>query len=186
MVVALLHPDEPQDADRWLFVHYAQLVLTPFLAFAVWKLLDGIRSTAATISRVALAAWMIFFSAYDATAGVATGLLARHADNLSGAEQTAVNSAVDWLLNDGLLPGGAVWLAVMPTIAWPTTVIAAAIALHRAGARPAVTACLVLSGLFALHAGYPAAIGLAFFVAAEVLWMRHLEAGRERPFPVTA
>ena len=84
MVVALLHPEEPQDGDRWLFVHYAQLVLTPFLAFAVWRLLDGIRSTAATISRVALAAWMIFFSAYDATAGVATGLLARHADNLSG------------------------------------------------------------------------------------------------------
>lgn len=186
MVVALLHPEEPQDGDRWLFVHYAQLVLTPFLAFAVWKLLDGIRSTAATISRVALAAWMVFFSAYDATAGVATGLLARHADNLSGAEQTAVNSAVDWLLNDGLLPGGAVWLAVMPTIAWPTTVIAAAIALHQAGARWAVAACLVVSGLFVFHASYPAAIGLAFFLAAEVLWMRHLGAERERPLPVTA
>jgi hypothetical protein len=49
-----------------------------------------------------------------------------------------------------------------------------------------VTACLVVSALFAFHAGYPAAIGLAFFVAAEVLWMRHLGAGRERRFPVTA
>ncbi len=76
---------------------------------------------------------------------------------------------MDWLLYDGLLPGGAAWLAAMPTIAWPTTVIAAAIALHQAGARLAVAACLVLSGLFAFHAGYPAAIGLAFFVAAEVL-----------------
>jgi hypothetical protein len=28
--------------------------------------------------------------------------------------------------------------------------------------------------------------GPAFFVAAEVLWMRHLGAERERPFPVTA
>jgi hypothetical protein len=77
MVVALLHPDEPQDADRWLFVHYTQLTLTPFLASAVWKLLDDIRSTVATLSRVALAIWMVFFGAYDATASVATGLLAR-------------------------------------------------------------------------------------------------------------
>jgi hypothetical protein len=186
MVVALLHPAEPQDSGRWVFVHYAQLVLTPFLAFAVWNLLDGIRSTAATISRIALAVWMVFFSAYDATAGLATGLLARHADSLSGAEQTAVNSAADWLLNDGLLPGGAIWLAAVPTIAWPTTVIAAAVALHQAGARLAVAVCLVLSSLFLGHASYPAAIGLAFFVAAEVLWMRQLGAGRERQFPVTA
>jgi hypothetical protein len=28
----------------WVFVHYGQLVLTPFLAFAVWKLLIGVRA----------------------------------------------------------------------------------------------------------------------------------------------
>jgi hypothetical protein len=186
MVIALIHPEEPQDSGRWIFVHYAQLVLTPFFAYALWRLLDGIRSLAATVSRVALAVWMIFFSAYDAIAGVATGLLARHADSLSGSEQTAVNSAVDWLLNDGLLPGGAIWLPAMATIAWPTTVIAAAIALHQAGARLAAAVCLVPSALFAFHASYPAAIGLAFFVVAEVLWFRDLGAGRERPYPVTA
>lgn len=184
---ALLHPNEPQaNPDRWVFVHYAQLLLTPFLAYAVWKVLEGIHSTAATVSRVALAVWMIFFSAYDATAGIATGLLARHADSLSGAEQTAVNSAVDWLLNDGLLPGGAVWLAVVPTIAWPTTMIAVAVALHQVGARLAVPACFVLSSTFLLHASYPGAVGLAFFFVAEVLWFRQRGAERERAFPVTA
>jgi hypothetical protein len=186
IVVALLHPDEPQESGRWLFVHYAQLVLTPFLAFAVWKILDGIRSQAATVSRAALAVWMVFFSAYDAAAGLATGLLARHADSLPGAEQSAVDSAVDYLLNDGLLPGGAVFLAIMPTVAWPTTVIAAAIALYRAGARRPVVACLVLSALFAFHASYPAAIGLAFFLVAEALWLRQHGAEREQTFPVTA
>jgi hypothetical protein len=74
----------------------------------------------------------------------------------------------------------------VPTIAWPTTVIAAAFALHQAGARLAVAVCLVLSSLFLGHASYPAAIGLAFFVAAEVLWIRQLGAGRERRFPATA
>jgi hypothetical protein len=123
LVVALLHPNEPQESGRWLFVHYAQLVLTPFLAFVVWKVLEGTRSQAATVSRVALAIWMVLFSAYDAVAGLATGLFARHADSLPGAEQAAVDSAVDYVLNDGLLPGGAVFLAIMPTVAWPTTVI---------------------------------------------------------------
>jgi hypothetical protein len=186
MVIALLHPEEPQDSARWVFVHYAQLVLTPFLAFAVWNVLEGIHSQAATVSRAALAVWMVSFSAYDATAGLATGLLARHADTLSGAEQTAVNSAADWLLNDGLLPGGAIWVAAMATIAWPTTMIAVAVALHQVGARLAVAVCFVLSSIFLLHASYPGAVGLAFFFVGEVLWFRQRGAERERAFPVTA
>jgi len=183
LVPALLHPNEPQDdPGRWLYVHYAQLIVTPFLAFAVWKLLEGIRSQAATVSRVALAVWMIFFSAYDAAAGIATGLLARHTEtvDVDGTEQSAVNAAVDWLLNDGLLPGGAVFLAIVATVAWPTTVIAGAVALHQAGARRLVVACLCLSALFAFHASYPAAIGLVFFVIAAVLW----ENQQAQPGPV--
>jgi hypothetical protein len=130
IVIALIHPDEPEQSGRWIFVHFAQLVLTPFLAFAVWTLLDGIRSLAATVSRIALVAWMVFFSAYDSVAGIATGLLARHAEELAGAEQVAMTSAVEYLHNDGLLPGAAVLLAVAPTVAWPITVIVGAVALH--------------------------------------------------------
>ena len=183
IVIALIHPDEPEQSGRWLFVHFAQLVLTPFLAFAVWTLLDGIRSLAATISRIALVAWVVSFSAYDSVAGIATGLLARHAEGLAGAEQAAVTSAVEHLHNDGLLPEAAVLLAVAPTVAWPTTVIAAAVALHRVGARRSAVAALCLSALFAFHASYPAAIGLAFFLVAAVLWERQ-KAQAEPALPV--
>jgi hypothetical protein len=54
---ALLHPmDEPyggiaDKADRWIFVHFAQLVLTPFLAAGVWMLLEGIESIPALVAR---------------------------------------------------------------------------------------------------------------------------------------
>ena len=165
-----------------MYVHYGQLILTPFLAFAVWKLLEGVRSQAATISRVALGVWMIFFSAFDAAAGIATGLLARHAESLEGTEQSAVNSAVDYLLNDGLLPGAAAFIAIVATVAWPTSVIAAALALHQAGARRAVVASLCVSALFAFHASYPAAVGLVFFLVAAVLW-EHQQAQREPAEP---
>jgi hypothetical protein len=90
-----------------------------------------------------------------------------------------VTSAVEYLHNDGLLPGAAVLLAVAPTVAWPTTVIAAAVALHPIGARRATVAALGLSALFAFHAGYPAAIGLAFFAVAVALWERQ-KAGRSQ------
>jgi hypothetical protein len=73
-VFTFLHPggvgNEPppyegiaDDANKWIFVHFAQLVLTPFVAVGVWLLLDGIQSAAATIARASLVVWMVFFSA---------------------------------------------------------------------------------------------------------------------------
>lgn len=172
IVLALLHPHEPDEANRWVFVHFAQLALTPFLAFGVWMLLDGVHSRVATLSRIALVAWAVFFSAYDSLAGIATGLLARYADGLTGDEETAVRSAIDHLFNDGLLPGGAVILGVVATLAWPTAVILGALALRKSGARPALVVTLGLSALFALHASYPAALGLASLLVAAGLWVR--------------
>ena len=56
-VLIVFHPnpggDSPYEGisdvvDRWLFVHVGQLILTPFLFLAVWRLLDGLSSAAAT------------------------------------------------------------------------------------------------------------------------------------------
>src|SRR5918995_13167 len=45
------------EVNRWLVVHVGQLVSTPILFFAVWRLLDGLTSPAATMSRCALVVW---------------------------------------------------------------------------------------------------------------------------------
>jgi hypothetical protein len=77
-VLILFHPnpggDSPyegitDDVDRWLVVHVGQLILTPFLFLAVWRLLDGLSSAAARISRAALVVWTVFFTAYDSIQG---------------------------------------------------------------------------------------------------------------------
>ena len=54
-VLILFHPmpgytlDGIDDVvDRWLIVHVGQLILTPLLFLAVWRLLDGLTATAAT------------------------------------------------------------------------------------------------------------------------------------------
>jgi integrase len=58
-----------------LFIHCAQLVLAPFFAFSVWVILRAITSAAATLRRVAVVVWLVFFSAYDSLAGIGTGVL---------------------------------------------------------------------------------------------------------------
>ena len=188
-VVALLHPlDDPYagiaDAtDRWLFVHGAQLVLTPFLGALVWMLLAGLESVAATVARAALVVWLVFFSAFDAVAGIATGVLSRHANSLTGEEQEGVVSAVDYLFDDSVLAGGG--FSVLGNLgqgSWMVVAIAAALAFHRAGAPRAVVVAMALSVLFAAHGGFVAAIGLAALFVAGRLILQWRNAG-DTPSP---
>jgi hypothetical protein len=159
--------------DRWLLVHVGQLILTPLLFLAVWRLLDGLSSTAATVSRAALVVWTVFFSAYDSIQGVATGVVIRYANGLTGEEQAAVAGAIDFLVNDSQLAGNvsAVW--VVATLAWVAVAIAAAVALHKAGAGKIAVAAACLSSVFAVHVA-PAAIGLLALVVAGVLRERQM------------
>jgi hypothetical protein len=175
LVPAFIHPDEAGDlfegiadqANKWIFVHVAQLVLTPFLAAGVWMLLGGVQSVAALVARAALVIWMVFFSAFDAVAGVATGVLTRHANSLAGQERETVGRAIDFLFHDSQLAGGE--FSVLGNIghgAWVVLAIAAAVALWRAGFSRLVVGATLLSVLFASHSGAGAAVGLvALFVA---------------------
>ncbi|MGH3029400.1 MAG: hypothetical protein ACRDNE_01280 [Gaiellaceae bacterium] len=156
------------DVDRWLFVHVGQLVLTPFLFFAVWRLLDGLSSVAATVSRCALVVWTVFFSAYDSIQGIATGVLIRYANGLAGEEQAAVAGSLDFLVEDSLLAGNFSALALIAGAAWLVVAIAAAVALHKAGSGKAVVAAAALSTVVAAHTA-PAAIGLLALAVAVLL-----------------
>ena len=176
-VLVLFHPnpgeagpyEEIKDVvDRWLFVHVGQLILTPFVFFAVWRLLDGLSSATATVGRAALVVWTVSFSAYDSIQGVATGVLIRHANGLAGEEQAAVAGAIDFVVNDSQLAGNVSAIWVVATVAWVVVAVAAAVALHKAGAGKAVVAAALVSAVFAVHVA-PASIGLAALVVAGVL-----------------
>jgi hypothetical protein len=178
LVPAFVHPNEPGDlfegiadqANKWIFVHVAQLVLTPFLAAGVWMLLGGVQSVAALVARAALVLWMVFLSAFDAVAGIATGVLTRHANSLAGQEREAVGRAIDFLFHDSQLAGGE--FSVLGNIghgAWVVLAIAAAVALWRAGFPRLVVGATLLSLLFATHSGIGAAVGLVALFVAELL-----------------
>jgi hypothetical protein len=107
----------------------------------------------------------VFFSAYDAAAGIATGFVLGKAQGLSAEDQAAIyNAAID-------MPGLSLIfvLAVVGTAGWVVAMIAAAVALRRGGASRAPFVLLILAGVF-LMGGHPFPFGTlafgCFFLAA--------------------
>ena len=156
VVVALIHPTSLTDDDipTWMVVHIAQLVFAPIIALGILALLKGIEGPAATVARGAAVLWAAWFSAYDAIAGIATGIL-------SGGDARA---AGEYLFAHVLITGLG-WVA--PGM-WLLVVISAGLAL-RASRAPTVTyLALFASALVFTHAGPPAAVG--FVALAVALW----------------
>ena len=121
------------DVDAWLTVHTAFLLATPLLGIAAFVLLHGISSRAATVSRIALVFFLVFYTAYESNVGIGTGILVDYANGLPASEQAVVADAIqDYnrnpLLTDpslSLLAGGFGWIVAM---------IAAAVAFRQVGA----------------------------------------------------
>ncbi|MGH8837890.1 MAG: hypothetical protein ACRDVO_01320 [Jiangellaceae bacterium] len=163
------HPDsvaEGVEQGGWfLWFHMIQLLLTGLIALAVYLLTDGLTGRAVSVSRWAIAVFAVFFSAYDAAAGIATGFVLQSAQELSAEGQTAVyDTAID-------MPGLSLIfvLSIVGTAAWVVAVIAAAMALRGAGASRGPFVLLILAGVFLLG-GHPFPWGTlafgCFFVAA--------------------
>ena len=91
------------DADAWLFVHSAFLFFIPLMALAVFLLLRGLQSRAATVSRVALIVFLVFYTAYEVTVGLGTGILTDYANGLPAAEQAVVADAIQHYNEDNIL-----------------------------------------------------------------------------------
>jgi hypothetical protein len=111
---------------------------------------------------------MVFFSAFDAVAGIATGVLTRHANSLTGEAQAGVVAAIEFLWNDSQLAGFLV-LGILGQGSWIVLAIAATVALYQARASRVVVAATFVSVLFAGHAGPVAALGLVALFVAELL-----------------
>ena len=83
-VLLLFHPigdgDEfyPVVRDQvtaWQVVHVGTLVFAPLLAGVVYLLLRGVVGVAALLSRIALAVFAVFYTAFEVLIGLGTGIL---------------------------------------------------------------------------------------------------------------
>lgn len=101
-VYEIFHPNPDQtveavmDAAGWFTLfHVIQLFLIPFLILSIGLLAQDLGVLGHWATRVGLAVALAFFSAYDAMAGISTGLAMRAARDLPPAQQDAVFEIVD-------------------------------------------------------------------------------------------
>src|SRR5215217_5371890 len=99
-ILEIFHPQPVGVADAveqggwFMWFHIIQVPLIGLIALAVYLLTEGLEGRAVMVSRWAIGVFAVFFSAYDAAAGIGTGYALRNAQELSAEGQAAVYEVV--------------------------------------------------------------------------------------------
>ena len=153
------------EVTRWEIVHIGTMIFIPLMAVAVYVLLRGIEGMAATVSRVALVPFALFYTAWEILLGIGTGALVDEVNGLPDADQAVGSELVENYADSALIGDPGVFTAI-GGLGWITAVIAAAVALRGAGAP------MSAAGFLGLHPPPIGPLGLAFFIAAVVVLVR--------------
>ena len=164
-----IYEDVRDDVGAWLFVHTVFLLFIPLLAIATYLLLSGLRSGAATVSRIALIFFLVFYTAYEVTVGVGTGVLVDYANGLPASERAVIADAIQDYNGSAILGDPISVSLVLGSFGWVVAMLAAAVAFRRAGAGWPVALLIGLSALFAIHPPPVGPAALLCFAAAAVL-----------------
>jgi hypothetical protein len=168
----VLHPQPDEtvqalmDASTWFAgFHVIQLALTGLVGLSVLLLADSFGRANAWVTRLGVGVFLVFFSAYDAVAGIGTGLAMRSARDLTAVQQEGVFDVVrDWPA-----VGPPFALSIVGTLGWVAAVGALALAARRRGAPRREWILIGLAALFLLG-GHPFPQGTlafgCFFIAA--------------------
>jgi hypothetical protein len=179
--LAALHPMPKEDAQAvrdvatWFTAfHMIQLFLIGLVAISVVLLAGEFGVARAWYTQLGIGTFLIFFSAYDAVAGIATGVAMRASRDLPAAQQEGVWETVkDW---PGLEPS-VFPLSIVGTLGWVVALVGVALAARRAGAARIEWIFIALAGVF-LMGGHPfpwgtVAFGCLFVAAALHEWTAH-------------
>jgi len=155
--------------------HAMQLVLIGLVAVSVAILADELGAARAWSTRLGMGVFLIFFSAYDAVAGIATGLAMRTARDLPAAQQEGVWETVkDW---PGLDPP-VFAINVVGTLGWVVALIGIALIARRGGAARSEWILIGLAGFFLLG-GHPFPFGTIAFGCLFIAALLHVRATAE-------
>lgn len=168
-----LYSDLQDQVTRMLVVHIGMLLFIPLMAVVVYVLLRGVEGTAALVSRIALALYVVFYGAWEAMYGIGLAILADAVNGLPVSERSTGAAVIQDYGENILLRGFGVLVSI-GSVAFIIATIAAGIALRRHAAAPLVVAVLLgLSGfLITAHPPPFGPIGLALFIAAVLLFAR--------------
>lgn len=176
--------------DWWLTLHLLQLPLFGLLGIGVILLVHNLRGWATIVSRIGIAFFLIFYTALDAITGIAGGLLIRNARDLSSNVQIFASKQFEQLLFNPIV-GGSTFsvIGVLGSGGWIIGVIAAAIALKRAGSSLFSFVLLIASAvLFGIaHVPPTGPLGMACFLMGVVtidsqLWTGNSSSRKDQDF----
>jgi hypothetical protein len=164
--------------DWWLTLHLLQLPLFGLLALSAVLMLRKLHDRAATIARIRMGFFVVFYIALDSIAGIASGLLIRNARDFPPEVKAFVSQQIDLLFFNPITGGNTFSvIGVLGAFGWTIgTIAAAAIALSKAGAERIPVALLILAAiLFGLsHAPPTGPIGLFLFFFAVIRFDSHI------------
>lgn len=173
-VLLWFHPDVNPDSvyedlrdevSAYLIVHVGTLIFIGLMGVALYMLVRDLPGRAATISRLAIGPFVLFYAAWETVIGLAIGVLVQHANDAPAGERAAVADAIQ-AVGENAIVGDAGALLTVGALAWITAVIAAAVAVRRSGAPLLATVLLGLSAVVVSHPPPIGPIGLACFAGA--------------------
>lgn len=107
----------------WTTLHVVNLFLFPILGSAVYFLVKDVRNFAALISRIAIILFIPIYAAFDALAGVGTGILVQQGSSLP-----AGTSGIEPLIDAYWTSSIIATIAAIGSIAWVIAILAATVA----------------------------------------------------------
>jgi hypothetical protein len=196
-VLLWFHPDvDPNhvyadlrgDVVAYQVVHAGTLVFIGLIGLALYLLVRDVPGRAATISRIAIGPFVVFYAAYESVIGLAIGALVQHGNDAPVSQRPAVADAIQ-SLGDNVIVGDPGVVAMVGSLAWIVAVVAAAIAFRGVGAPLLATILLALSFMVVSHPPPIGPIGLLCFASAVALLARaqrvssRLDAAAPAPIP---
>jgi hypothetical protein len=170
------YPIVSDQVTAFQVVHLGTLVFVPLLACVVYLLLRGVGGTAARVSRIALAAFALFYTAWEVLIGLGVGILVEQVNELPAAGRATGASLVEDYAGSSLITR----LELIGSVAWLVAAVAAGVALFRrtdARSSSAVVLLLLVSAVpISWHVPPFGPVGLALFFTATLLVLR----GRSR------
>jgi hypothetical protein len=109
----------------WATLHILNLVLFPLLGLAAFILVSDIHNFASALTKVALSIFVPLYAAFDALAGIGTGILVENAKRMRPDELAKVTPLIDAYWNSNVLNA----VAAAGSIAWVIAMLSAAVAI---------------------------------------------------------
>ena len=124
----------------WIRLHVLNLALFPFLGLAAYLLVKDVHNFAAGVAKVAIAVFVPIYAAFDAMAGIGTGILVHNVRLLPPADLTTVGPLIDSYWGNPAINA----TAAIGSIAWVIAMLSTAVAFTNSDRRRLVSILAVV------------------------------------------